>query len=318
MKFEPHRFDEKQNPNIPHEHPGREVLRMGAWLLGLLLAAWLLVTALVQALPHLLSLERERAWFGSVVAEALSDNSRPDARLQTLADALGRRMGLPAGSVQVRLSGDDIPNAFATFGGQVVLMRGLLERLPTEEAVAGVLAHEIAHIRHRDPLRGVSRALLLGLLWGAITSHHGSIETITSLETLRHSRAQEEAADAAAVDALAAHYRSAGGMVQLMQTLGRIEAGEMTAGSGPVTGNDAGNGDGIGDRNDAGDDTGNGDGRAAGSGGTPRRASWRWLSSHPHTADRLKAIEQRARERGFSLTPPSRPNPWREIPSSAP
>lgn len=278
MKFEPHRFDETLNPNIPHEHPGWEVLRLGAWLLGLLVVAWLLVTGIVHALPHVLSLERERAWFGSAVAEAFSDGTRQDARLQALADGLAKDMGLPAGSVQVAISSDDTPNAFATFGGQVVLMQGLLDKLPSEEAVAAVLAHEIAHIKHRDPLRGVSRSLLLGLIWGMLAGHHGSIEVITSLETLRHGRAQEEAADAAALDALDARYQDVGGMQQLMQTLSKVETG----------------------------------GEADSGAKKPRRAMLGWLSSHPHTADRLKAIKQRAREQGYSLQPPSRPNPWRQ------
>ncbi|MDO5103059.1 MAG: M48 family metallopeptidase [Lautropia sp.] len=278
MKFEPHRFDESLSPNIPHEHPAWEVLRLGAWLLGLLLVAWLLVTGIVHALPHLVSLERERAWFGSAVAEAFSNESRQDARLQALADGLAKDMGLPAGIVKVAISADDTPNAFATFGGQVVLMQGLLDKLPSEEAVAGALAHEIAHIKHRDPLRGVSRSLLLGLIWGTLVGHHGSIEAITSLETLRHSRAQEEAADTAAIDVLALRYQSVGGMQQLMQTLGKVEGG----------------------------------GDADSAAQKPRRAVLGWLSSHPRTADRLKAIQQRAREKGYSLQPPSRPNPWRQ------
>ncbi|MDO4683101.1 MAG: hypothetical protein Q4B17_09990, partial [Lautropia sp.] len=79
-----------------------------------------------------------------------------------------------------------------------------------------------------------------------------------------------------------------------------------------------GSGSGSGSGNGNGNDASIGDGMDAGAGGRPRRAVWGWLSSHPHTEDRLKAIEQRARERGFSLQPPSRPNPWRQTPSSAP
>jgi predicted Zn-dependent protease len=38
-------------------------------------------------------------------------------------------------------------NAFATTGGHVFICRGLLETLTTEDALAAVLAHEIAHIQ---------------------------------------------------------------------------------------------------------------------------------------------------------------------------
>ncbi|MDR0597461.1 MAG: M48 family metalloprotease [Treponema sp.] len=38
-------------------------------------------------------------------------------------------------------------NAFATSGGHIFITRGLLEALPSEDALAAVLAHEIAHIQ---------------------------------------------------------------------------------------------------------------------------------------------------------------------------
>jgi predicted Zn-dependent protease len=38
-------------------------------------------------------------------------------------------------------------NAFATAGGHIFICRGLLEALTTEDALAAVLAHEIAHIQ---------------------------------------------------------------------------------------------------------------------------------------------------------------------------
>ena len=44
-------------------------------------------------------------------------------------------------------------NAYATAGGQLVFYRGLLEAMPHENALATVVAHEIAHVAHRDPRR---------------------------------------------------------------------------------------------------------------------------------------------------------------------
>lgn len=53
---------------------------------------------------------------------------------------------------------ETVPNAYATFGGNVVLNRSLLNELPSEEAVAAVLAHEMGHIKHRNsPAQYVAR-----------------------------------------------------------------------------------------------------------------------------------------------------------------
>jgi predicted Zn-dependent protease len=38
-------------------------------------------------------------------------------------------------------------NAFATTGGHILITRGLIEKLQTEDALAAVIAHEIAHIQ---------------------------------------------------------------------------------------------------------------------------------------------------------------------------
>ena len=57
---------------------------------------------------------------------------------------------------------DAVVNAFATLGGHIVVYQGLLEAVPDENALAMVLAHEIAHVRHRHPIVGLSRSAALG------------------------------------------------------------------------------------------------------------------------------------------------------------
>ena len=100
-------------------------------------------------------------------------------------------------------------NAFATPGGYIYLNQGLINLCNSEAELAGVLAHEIAHINGRHIAENISRskkinistlaAVLAGALLGgggdltaAVTSF--SLATATSL-SLKYSRAQEEAAD---------------------------------------------------------------------------------------------------------------------------
>ena len=222
MKFEAPQFDEQLNPNIPHEHPLKEWWRMCAYLAVLGGVVWLIVWGITWALPRWVSLEQERAWFGDLAA-SLVDNAHHDAKLQALADDLAKQMALPDNSIRVYIYDKDMKNAFATFGGNVVMMQGLLNELPNEEAVAAVLAHEMGHIKHRDPLRSMSRGVLLGMVSAAVFGSDSSLNQLSQLENLRYSRDLEEAADEAAIHAITKRYHSAGGMMQVLEVLGKMD-----------------------------------------------------------------------------------------------
>lgn len=57
---------------------------------------------------------------------------------------------------------DDDVNAFAAPGGYVFVTSGLLDMLDNEAQLAGVLAHEIAHVTHKDYLNAMRSNNLLG------------------------------------------------------------------------------------------------------------------------------------------------------------
>ncbi|MDO4905549.1 MAG: M48 family metallopeptidase [Lautropia sp.] len=275
MQYENPHLDERLNPNVAHEPPSRELWRMVGWSLALLAVLWLIIRLLVFSLPYWISIENEQKWLAPVLS-ALTENMRKDAALQDLADELALGMQLPKGSVEVSIDHSSVPNAFATLGGQVVLMSGLLQCLPTEEAVAAVLAHEIAHIAHRDPLRSASHGVLLGLASSIVFGNVSGLAAVNQLASLRYSRDLEEAADSAAVHALAARYRHAGGMVQLFEVLSKAETAHEHA-----------------------------EGNAG-------RFRWRWLSSHPDTAERVVTVRRLAARHQYALQSPGRPNRWRD------
>ncbi|WP_273754032.1 zinc metalloprotease HtpX [Bartonella sp. MM73XJBT.G] len=78
---------------------------------------------------------------------------------------LAKKASLPQPKVYVLDSAQ--PNAFATGrnpqNAAVAASRGLLERLSTEE-IAGVMAHELAHIEHRDTLTMTLTATIAGAI----------------------------------------------------------------------------------------------------------------------------------------------------------
>ena len=204
MQYEAPKFNEKDNPNIPHDtHHGREIRAMLIYLAITVVVIWALVEVAVRAMPYAISLPREKQWFSFVGKELIADkHTQQDPQITALAARLGKHMNLPDNLVTVYISEQEIPNAYATFGGNVVLYRGLLKELPSEESVAAVLAHEMAHIKHRDPLRGMSRGLMYSVI-AAMLGSETQIDALVSIGSLKYSRDMERAADNAAIEAIA-------------------------------------------------------------------------------------------------------------------
>src|SRR5262245_22390046 len=59
-------------------------------------------------------------------------------------------------------------NAFALPGGRIYVFEGLIDKAQTVDEVAGVIAHEIGHVAHRDSTRSVMQAAGLSFLFGMV------------------------------------------------------------------------------------------------------------------------------------------------------
>ena len=103
----------------------------------------------------------DRAVLNMYGAQEVDRNSAPE--LYAMVEDLAGRAGLPM--PRVYLIHEDQPNAFATGrnpeNAAVAVNTGLLNRL-TRDEVAGVVAHELAHIKNRDTLTMTVTATLAG------------------------------------------------------------------------------------------------------------------------------------------------------------
>ena len=181
-------------------------------LAGLAAAALLLGSTLARHMP--VSWENALA---SGVATALAKDERAGDRevtdaLQRLADRLTAAAALPEGMrVTVHYLDDKQVNAMATLGGHVFVFRGLIERMPNENALAMVLAHEIGHVANRDAVAGLGGVVLmqlgLAVLFG---SSPGDLEQLvygqSALLLKSFGRDAERRADHWGLAALAATY----------------------------------------------------------------------------------------------------------------
>ena len=187
------------------------------------------------------------------------------AELQRVADQVAARMGLPDGMALVVTYGDSPQvNAYATVGGRIQVFKGLLHELHSEEALAALLAHEIAHVKHRHVAAGLGRGLAVALLLSAVSADAGATAAQAALGNaatfalLGYSRDQEAQADEEALQAVVALHGHAGGLVELFTRLGQV-------------------GPGVGPKLEA-------------------------LNSHPLTDARLAAVQARAHERGWAVS----------------
>ncbi len=102
--------------------------------------------------------------------------------LYEMVDRLRRRAGLPMPTVAIAPS--EQPNAFATgrnVNNAVVCCTAGILRLVSKDELEGVIAHELAHIKHRHMLVGTLAATMAGAIamignivkWGAIFGGFG-------------------------------------------------------------------------------------------------------------------------------------------------
>jgi heat shock protein HtpX len=110
------------------------------------------------------------AWWNSDKAVLNQQGAMPVTRLQApelvdMVAALAERAGLPMPAVYVLAS--EQPNAFATGrnpeNSAVAVTQGILQALSRDE-LAGVIAHELAHIKNRDTLTMTVTATMAGAI----------------------------------------------------------------------------------------------------------------------------------------------------------
>ena len=226
-----------KNPAIPEginysqEHPLKEF----AWLLTgavvLIVVAVIALSLSAGYLVRYIPFKTEQAIAASF-AEGFGQSSLDDQQqdiqdyLQTLANTLASHQGLPEDmGITVHYVDDEMINAFATLGGHVFIFKGLLKELPHENALSMVMAHEIAHIKHRDPIVALGRGITVLVAMASIAGVSdnvlidGLIGQSTNLTILTFSRRQETAADTEAHATLESYYGHLQGATALFVAL---------------------------------------------------------------------------------------------------
>ena len=215
--------------NTSDEHPLKEFAQL---LLGVGLAIAvivLLLTFIAGTLARYLPFAFEQSMVSALEISQV-ESSQEQQYLQSLADRLVLEMELPEGmTITVHYSDSDMVNAFATLGGNLFFFKGLLDTIESEDELAAVMGHEIAHVKYRHPIVALGKGVTLAAFAASISGFSGSgagewlIGNTANLSLLKFSRDQELDADAAAAEGLQRLFGHIGGARQLFVHFAELE-----------------------------------------------------------------------------------------------
>jgi Zn-dependent protease with chaperone function len=231
MKYQPSLPN--HNDNVAQEHPLKDFLKILTGLAALALLGFFLLGLLVDTVVERMDPATEAALTRLIADKAPAAPGQGDARvvqLQALVDSLRGCAGVQGPAI-VRLLDAQTPNAVVMPGGTIHVSSALLDRVRSENGLAFVLAHELAHLAHRDHLRALGRGIVLyglaALVSGDTSSLASVLAPVQQLGEARYSQARESQADALALEVLACRYGHAGGATEFFETLAAGEDDAM-------------------------------------------------------------------------------------------
>ncbi|MBI3197466.1 MAG: M48 family metallopeptidase [Rhodospirillales bacterium] len=190
------------------ESVGRRIAALGTTLAALVGLFWVIIDYGTEYAAPWLPYSLQARLGASVFEELVADKdechgTRGLEAINDLANRLARAAGYEHEIVVHVIEGGPV-NAFTLPGGILVFYSDLIEQAKNSSQVAGVLAHEIGHVVHHHPIKGIARQYGIELLAKLVGGGYSDLlNTLTSggniLLALRNGRAFEREADAVGV-----------------------------------------------------------------------------------------------------------------------
>lgn len=260
----------KHNDNTSKVHPLKELATLLGGLLALFGLAYLILGLVIDFSVDRISPEMEQDWFkrsglSFAIKSTLDTAELVDGERLSLFESLKQCSGIEL-DLNLWLIKSPVVNAIAIPGGEIALYSGLEEKLSTENGLAFVLAHELAHFQHRDHLRGMGRGIVLALLTSTVAGSDSSLTKLVSplsvVGQTSYSRSRESDADALALDILNCHYGHVGGATEFFEAMLSSESDDW--------------------------------------------AFSHYFSTHPEVEDRIRAIDRLTENKGYQKQLPSK------------
>lgn len=215
--------------------PWRAITLSTAAIALLGVGLWQGIPAGARLLVNAVPLPLEQRW-GDHLANGLQqrwgtcETPAGEAALGLLSARLAAGMPPPLRPRRVVVVRTDLENAIALPGGTVMIFNGLLKNAADGDEVAGVLAHEFAHLTHRHPTAAMIRAMGLGVVVMLVTGDASGVLATGTAMALggAYSREDETAADQGGIALLKQANLSPRGLSAFFRRLGK-EKGVLPA-----------------------------------------------------------------------------------------
>lgn len=215
----------KNNNNVSHDQPVREfVLLLFGVTVFLTIGFWALGLCVNLAVSYI-SPEIEAKVFSAVSIshpEFEDDRDPREVELQYMVDALQGCANVVY-PLKVQLIDSDEVNAMALPGGRLFVLKGLLDKVSSENGLSFVLAHELAHFKNRDHLRGLGRGIVFtaaaALLTGSNSNFTKLLTPVSNLGQAQYSQERESLADQQALNTLDCYYGHVGGATEFFEAM---------------------------------------------------------------------------------------------------
>ncbi len=231
--------------------------------------------------------EREENQIGQELARAYglmpAIHKEADAqRIAAYVQSVGQRLAanVKRKEIQYRFYYKDEPgfvNAGALPGGQIVIGRGLLELLESEDELAAILGHEIAHVDERHAIERLQyevQSRKLGMRGLYRLAQIGVV-----LFQMGYTKEKEDEADRVGLGLTVAAGYSPAGAVEVMKRFDRLYGGQARVATSPVE-------------------------ELA---GMPLRTLGEYFRSHPPARERIATLEKEIRAHGYNAAQAQKP-----------
>lgn len=211
---------------FPKRHGyGRWIDRIGLWpAVGAFAAISAVVVAFGYVAPTVLAPlvpeSVERAYGDALVGDFGGKYCRGPAGRAAL-DKLVAKLDDRPDTLRVRVVDLPVVNAAALPAGNIVLFRKLIQESEGPDELAGVLAHEIAHVRKRHVTAALIREFGVGVVTSMVGGNVGG--QVDGFAALTFTRRGEREADAVAIERLQAARISPAPTARFFKRLSKME-----------------------------------------------------------------------------------------------
>ena len=236
MKYTP--VQPPEDINVTPEHPLKSFFILTSGTIGVVIAIIVTLGFFADYLVKYIPVDYERELFsqdGIYLMPFVTDESEAGAQVREYLQSLVNDLHDVAGKnyedhqFQVTVTDQVEANAFAVPGGHIVVTRGLLSSIESENGLSMILAHEMAHHYERHPLRSTGRGLVVSVFLLTVLGADGSrflhsfLSGTATFTNLAFSRKQETESDEFAVKLLIKYYGHASGAAEFFKYIQHAE-----------------------------------------------------------------------------------------------